>query len=162
MVDPLKELDKALGIVSDVDKLQKELAEDEGCKYEIYNDHLGYATFGIGHLVTDSDLEYGQEIGTEVSKERVVQAFESDLDTSLRECGLLYGHCWSSFPSEVKEILVNMMFNLGYPRLSAFRGMKAGVDARDWHRAANEMVDSRWYNQVPNRAKRLVNRMRSV
>ena len=52
----------------DLDKLQQELAEDEGCKYEIYNDHLGYATFGIGHLVTDSDLEYGQEIGTKVSK----------------------------------------------------------------------------------------------
>lgn len=40
--------------------------------------------------------------------------------------------------------------------------MKAGVNARDWDKAADEMVDSRWYNQVPNRAERLVNRMRSV
>ena len=55
-----------------------------------------------------------------------------------------------------------MMFNLGRPRLSKFAGMKRGVDARDWNAAADEMVDSRWYNQVTNRANRLVERMRNV
>ena len=73
----------------DLDKLQKELAEDEGCKYEIYNDHLGYATFGIGHLVTDSDLEYGQEIGTEVSKERVDECFKADIEITIEDCNIL-------------------------------------------------------------------------
>ena len=55
-----------------------------------------------------------------------------------------------------------MMFNMGLTRLSKFRGMKNGVDARDWERAADEMVDSRWYNQVTKRADRLVVRMRSL
>ena len=55
-----------------------------------------------------------------------------------------------------------MMFNLGRPRLSKFRGMKAGVDAKDWNRAAEEMVDSRWYAQVGRRAQRLVERMREI
>jgi lysozyme len=54
------------------------------------------------------------------------------------------------------------MFNMGYTRLSKFKGMKRGVDARDWNTAASEMVDSRWYRQVTNRANRLVIRMRSV
>ena len=40
--------------------------------------------------------------------------------------------------------------------------MKAGVDARDWQQAADEMVDSKWYRQVTNRAERLVQRMREV
>ena len=40
--------------------------------------------------------------------------------------------------------------------------MKAGIDARDWQQAADEMVDSVWYRQVTNRAERLVQRMRSV
>ena len=40
--------------------------------------------------------------------------------------------------------------------------MKAGVDARDWQQAADEMVDSKWYHQVTNRAERLVQRMREV
>ena len=55
-----------------------------------------------------------------------------------------------------------MMFNMGRPRLSKFKGMKRGVDARDWNAAADEMVDSRWYRQVTKRADRLVQRMRAV
>ncbi len=54
------------------------------------------------------------------------------------------------------------IINLGYPRLSAFKGMKRGVDSRDWNTAADEMVDSRWYKQVTNRAESLVGRMRSI
>ena len=40
------------------DKLREELAEDEGCKFEIYLDHLGLPTFGIGHLVVEGDPEH--------------------------------------------------------------------------------------------------------
>ena len=47
-------------------------------------------------------------------------------------------------------------------RLSKFKGMKRGVDAKDWTAAADEMVDSRWYKQVTNRANRLVERMKNV
>jgi GH24 family phage-related lysozyme (muramidase) len=64
--------------------------------------------------------------------------------------------------SQSALIKANMMFNLGYPRLKKFKGMKAGVDARDWQKAADEMVDSKWYYQVTNRAERLVSRMREV
>ena len=58
-----------------IDQLRKELEVDEGVKYEIYNDHLGYPTFGIGHLVIDTDPEYGEEVGTPVSEDRVAEAF---------------------------------------------------------------------------------------
>ena len=37
----------------DRDKLVKELILDEGYKYEIYEDHLGFATLGVGHLILD-------------------------------------------------------------------------------------------------------------
>ena len=55
-----------------------------------------------------------------------------------------------------------MMFNLGRTRLSKFKGMKRGVDSLNWNQAADEMVDSKWYRQVNNRAQRLVERMRAV
>ena len=47
-----------------IEKLRKQLEIDEGVKYEIYNDHLGLATFGIGHLVIPADEEYGEPLGT--------------------------------------------------------------------------------------------------
>ena len=145
----------------DLDQLREELTEDEGCKYEIYLDHLGYPTFGIGHLVRDDDPEHGEEVGTSISEDRVIEAFESDIETVLSDCKLLYSD-FEDLPEEAQRIIANMMFNMGRPRLSKFKGMKRGVDARDWNAAADEMVDSRWYRQVTNRADRLVERMRNI
>ena len=145
----------------DIEKLREQLKIDEGCVYEIYNDHLGYATFGIGHLVLESDPEHGSDIGTEVSESRVVEAFEQDVQTVLSDCAILYPD-FDELPEETQQVIANMMFNLGRPRLSAFKGMKAGVDARDWNEAADQMVDSRWYRQVGARAERLVERIRSL
>ena len=144
-----------------IDKLREELKIDEGCKYEIYLDHLGLPTFGIGHLVLDSDMEYGQEVGTPVSEDRVNECFAKDVEIVLSECLRLYPR-FDVLPEEAQLIIANMMFNMGRPRLSKFKGMKAAVDAGDYHRAAVEMVDSRWYQQVTNRADRLVARMRSI
>ena len=145
----------------DIEKLRKQLEIDEGVKYEIYNDHLGYPTFGIGHLVIPSDIEYREDVGTRVSEERVRECFDKDVQSVLRDCSLLYKD-FDELPEEAQQIIANMMFNMGYTRLSKFKGMKRGVDARDWNKAADEMVDSRWYKQVTNRADRLVERMRNI
>ena len=145
----------------DIEKLREQLEVDEGCVYEIYNDHLGYATFGIGHLVTESDPEQGQSLGTAVSSDRGAEAFESDIQSVLRDCNILYSD-FDDLPEEAQQVIANMMFNLGRPRLSKFAGMKRGVDARDWDAAADEMVDSNWYRQVTNRADRLVERVRAL
>ena len=143
------------------DKLRQELAEDEGCKYEVYLDHLALPTLGIGHLIVEDDPEHGQPVGTPVSEERVRQVFALDIASTLDECQVLYPD-FDDLPEECQLIIANMMFNMGRPRLSKFKGMKAGVDARDWNRAADEMVDSRWYDQLTNHAKRLVARMRAL
>jgi GH24 family phage-related lysozyme (muramidase) len=144
-----------------IDQLREELKIDEGVKYEIYLDHLGLPTFGVGHLVLDSDPEHGQEVGTPVSEDRVNECFAKDVEVVLSECTQLYPD-FDVLPGEVQLIIANMMFNMGRPRLSKFKGMKRGVDARDWQAAADEMVDSAWYRQVTNRAQRLVDRMRAV
>tara|TARA_R100000908_G_scaffold19598_1_gene7592 strand:+ start:81 stop:521 length:441 start_codon:yes stop_codon:yes gene_type:complete len=145
----------------DLEVLRKQIEADEGCKYEIYLDHLGLPTFGIGHLVTESDEEYNRPVGTFITTDRVAECFNKDVGTVLEDCERLYPD-FDSLPEEVQLIIANMMFNMGYPRLSKFKGMKAGVDARDWQQAADEMVDSKWYRQVTNRAERLVQRMREV
>ena len=145
----------------DTYRLREELANDEGCKYEVYLDHLGYPTFGIGHLITDDDPECGTSVGTEVSSDRVQEAFDSDIESVLSDCERLYVQ-FEHLPEEAQLIIANMMFNMGYTRLSKFKGMKRGVDAKDWNAAADEMVDSRWYRQVTNRANRLVERMRAI
>ena len=145
----------------DIEKLRKQLEIDEGVVHEIYLDHLGYPTFGIGHLVRESDPEHGLPTGSPISSERCVEAFDPDIETVLSDCNILYPD-FDDLPEEAQHVIANMMFNMGRPRLSKFVGMKRGVDKRDWDAAADEMVDSNWYRQVNNRASRLVARMRDV
>lgn len=142
----------------DIDKLRKELTEDEGCVFEIYLDHLGYSTFGIGHLVKESDPEYGQDVGTPVDKLRIHDCFEQDIQIVIDDCKKLYNK-FDEYPEDVQRTLANMMFNMGYTRLSKFKNMKKALDNKDFKQTSIEMMDSRWANQVPNRANRLIERM---
>ena len=145
----------------DLDKLQEQLAEDEGCKYEIYLDHLGYKPFGVGHLVRATVPENDMEVGSEVSKERVDECFKTDIAITIEDCNVLYTN-FNDIPEEAQLILANMMFNLGRPRLSRFLNLKVAVDDEDWIEASIEMMDSKWARQVPNRAERLCKRMEKL
>ncbi len=145
----------------DIEKLREQLKIDEGCVNSVYLDHLNLPTVGIGHLITEWDEEYEKPVGTEVSEERVNELFEKDVQVTIDECKLLYND-FDELPEEAQQIIANMMFNMGRPRLSRFHKMKKAVDARDWVEAGNQMKDSRWYNQVTTRADRLVERMKSI
>lgn len=147
----------------DRQKVFEQLKIDEGVVYEIYLDHLGYPTFGVGHLVLETDPESGQPEGTTVSEERVKECFEKDLDTAISECEKLYSDGeFGNLPGEVQEILVNMMFNMGRTRLSKFKKMHAAILEGNWGTAATEGRDSLWYKQVTNRAERLMERLENV
>ena len=140
----------------------EQLKIDEGVVYEIYNDHLGYPTFGVGHLVLESDPEHGKATGTPVSEERVADCFEKDLDLAISECVALYGDQFKEWPGEVQEVLVNMMFNMGRTRLSGFKNFRSALEEGDWSRAAIEGRDSKWHKQVTNRAERLMVRLEAI
>jgi len=144
-----------------IEDLKNEIKADEGCVNSVYLDHLNLKTLGVGHLVTEWDEEYDQPVGTTVSDERVNELFEKDINVTLEECRYLYDD-FDNLPEEVQKIIGNMMFNLGRPRLSRFHKMKKAVLDKDWQEAANQMQDSKWYEQVTNRAERLCERMRNV
>jgi lysozyme len=144
-----------------VDRICEQLKVDEGVKYELYNDHLGYLTGGIGHLIRSEEPESHFPPGTKISEERVNEWFREDLDIAIGECRALYSE-WNDFPAEVQEILVNMMFNMGRTRLSKFKKMNAHLSKGEWSLAAVEGRDSRWYRQVTNRAERLMSRLEEV
>jgi lysozyme len=144
-----------------IDKLREELKEDEGCKYEIYLDHLGLPTHGIGHLITEWDEEYEKPVGTPVSEERVNNCFQSDVHVTINECKKLYD-TFDDLPEEVQLILCNMMFNMGRPRLSKFLKLNDAIANENWLEASIQMEDSRWHKQVTNRANRLIKRMEAI
>ena len=144
-----------------IEQLREELKIDEGVKYEIYLDHLSLPTCGVGHLIKETDPEFGLEVGTKIDEERVNELFDEDIKVTLDECTYLYEDFYT-LPEEAQLIIANMMFNLGRPRLSRFLKMKKHIDNRDFVSASEEMKNSKWYRQVTNRADRLVERMKAI
>ncbi len=145
------------------EELLEQLKIDEGVKYEVYLDHLGLATCGIGHLILETDEEYKLEVGDEVSEERVIELFQRDCGNACRDAVNLYG--WSGFcewPEEVQNILINMTFNMGMTRLQKFKKMHEALEAQNWKQAAIEGRDSKWYKQVTNRAERLMSALEEL
>ena len=144
-----------------IEQLRKELELDEGCKHETYMCTQNKVTGGIGHMITEWDDEKYAEVGVKISDEQVKAWFNKDIETVLSDCELLYDD-FDHLPEEAQLIIANMMFNLGYPRLKKFVKMKAAIDQRAWNEAANQVIDSNYYRQLPNRAGRLVKRLRSL
>ena len=145
----------------DISKLKDQLIIDEGVKYETYLDHLSLKTCGIGHLCREDEPEYDLELGAEVSEDRVTELFEQDIQSVIQDCKKVYDD-WDKLPEEVKQIVANMMFNLGRPRYSKFRKHIQAVMDGNWQESANQMRQSRWHKQVTNRAERLCKRMEEV
>ena len=140
-------------------KLQDEIADDEGVKYETYRCSLGHVTGGIGHLITEWDEEvYSGPIGTKIPHQQVDDWFAKDIGTTIKDCNLLFSQ-FDNLPDEIQHVLANMCFQLGRPRLSKFKNMIAAVEDLDWVKMADEMEDSNWYRQTPNRAKRLITKV---
>ena len=89
------------------------------------------------------------------------ECFEKDVQTVIEDCKKLHDG-WDGYPEEVKQIVANMMFNMGLTRLSKFKKHNAALQCGDWKEAAVEGRDSRWYRQVTNRAERLMSRLEAV
>lgn len=157
----------------DIKKLQAQLEIDEGVKYEVYLDSLGLPTFGVGHLVRKTDPEWnlwqnrnGKKVP--VTKERVAQVFEEDCQSVLRDCSA-YIKGFEKLPEEVKQIVANMMFNMGLTKMSKLLiQFRKDLIAANYKMAAKEMqynngrkptTESAWYTQTKGRAQRLVARM---
>ena len=145
----------------DINKLREQLKIDEGVKYEVYDDHLGYKTFGIGHLVKATDEEYGASVGTPVSEERVNSVFNKDVETYIDESKKVFGNL-EDMSQEAQQVIVNMAFNMGAPRLSKFLKFIKAINDEDWATASVEMLDSRWASQVGIRANRLSDRIKAI
>ena len=145
----------------DIEKLREELIADEGMRLDVYRCTEGCETVGVGHKIVQGDAEHGKPLGYTITERRMKQLFDLDITVVREDCHRLYED-FSDLPEEAQRIIANMMFNLGLPTMKKFRGMKRCVDERNWSGAADEMVDSRWYEQVTNRANRLVKRMRAL
>ena len=88
-------------------------------------------------------------------------ALQEDIATALSAVINVFGRSAFEYFSEARQrALVNLMFNLGPDRFAGFKKLIAAVRAGDWSEAAAHCLDSKYAQQVGDRAKRIAKQLR--
>ena len=141
-----------------IERLKKQIKQHEGIRNQAYPDTLGNWTTGVGHLIKLPDEEY--LINTRLKDIEVEQIFITDLNQAIDDARKFIDA--DDVPEEVFEVVVNMSFNLGINKLLQFKKFQQALKEKDFIKASEEMLDSRWAKQLPNRSKELANIVRNA
>lgn len=135
----------------EISDLKNELIFDEGLQLKPYRDSVGKLTIGVGRNLDDMGITANE---AHLLLENDIERAMADLDHNVT--------WWRHLPDTVQRGMVNMVFNLGWPRFSGFRKMLRALEARDFEEAAREALDSKWAEQVGARAERISKLFRSA
>jgi lysozyme len=128
----------------------KQMRFHEGVKNKVYKDHLGIETIGVGRNLVDRGLS-DEEVDYLLSND--ITIVENELDNGLS--------WWRDLDEVRQRALADLAFNMGIPRLHGFVKMLDGLQRRDYHAAADELLDSKYAKQVGARSERVANMIRT-
>ena len=127
------------------------IKKHEGYVGIVYKDSLGIDTIGYGFAI--KDLELDADI-CDIILERKLHALTDRVNNKF--------HWYKYMPPEIQDIVVEMCYQMGVYGFSCFKKTIAYLQDKKFKEASVEMLDSRWADQTPNRAKELSNRVREV
>tara|TARA_R100000781_G_scaffold19371_1_gene14884 strand:+ start:886 stop:1299 length:414 start_codon:yes stop_codon:yes gene_type:complete len=131
--------------------LIESIKKHEGYVGIVYKDSLGIDTIGYGFAI--KDLELDEDI-CEIILERKLRELETRVNLKFK---------WFIYmPQEIKDVVMEMCYQLGVGGVSKFKKTIAYLQNKQWEEASVEMLDSLWAKQTPNRAKELSNRVKEV
>lgn len=131
----------------DRELLKQELHRDEALVKHAYKDSEGYLTIGIGRLID-------KRLGGGITEEEAYYLLENDITSKEAELVNRFP-AYKELDSVRQRAVLNMAFNLGIPRLMKFKKMLGHLQQGNYHRAAEEALDSKWATQVGDRALRI-------
>jgi lysozyme len=124
----------------------------EGFRNTVYTCPAGKLTIGYGHMLVEGD-EYVE--GVEYDKAELDELFNKDFKIALDDANSIISDQELEIPDLAKEVLIEMCFNIGKPRTLKFKKMLAAMKEGKFQRAANELINSRYYTQVTKRVEQL-------
>ena len=130
--------------------LLESIKKHEGFVEHVYDDSLGIPTIGYGFAIKDLILD--EDIAEDILM-RKLERLKRNANCRFK---------WlEDMPVAVQEVILNLCYQLGVTGVSIFRRAISALQEGDWDEAANEMLDSLWARQTPNRATELSNIVRN-
>jgi lysozyme len=132
----------------DLESVKEQLKKHEGFRPLPYEDTRGYLTIGYGTKLPITEEEAEMLLMKRLKDKAVLLAKKEPIFLTL--------------PTSVKNAILNMAYQMGISGVLKFKKMWAALKEGDYEKAAEEMLDSRWAKQTPNRAKKLAEVVRNT
>ena len=138
------------------------LPRTEGRKARPYKDIVGKWTVGVGHNISDKGLpgyavedllNFGQ-----LTDKSIDRLLADDVDEVLRDTSTI--KCFDALTNARKSVLADMVFNMGLGSVLGFVNTLNFISQGKFSEAADQMLKSKWAEQVGNRAIELAKIMR--
>lgn len=127
----------------------EQLKHHEGVRRLPYECPAGKLTIGVGRNLDDRGL----------SDDEIDLLLRNDIWTAMQELDAVWPE-WRKLSRNRQDALIDMMFNLGRTRFRKFEKFLSALKSGDYAKAADEMLNSKWANQVGKRAETLARMMR--
>lgn len=112
--------------------LEARLIDHEGLKLKPYRDTKGKLTIGVGRNLDDRGI----------TREEALYLLANDINLARQEA--LRIPAYLVLDEARREVLAEMVFNMGLGKVLKFEKMLAAIEAKDYAEAAREMLDSKW------------------
>lgn len=143
------------------DKLINQIKHHEGVRLAVYDDATGdpvgkgytmkgYPTIGVGRLLTS---------GRGITEAEANYLLMNDINDVMAEADKF--EWYHRLDTARKAVVISMIFNMGLPRFSKFEKTIGFLATGMYNEAADEMLNSRWAEQVGRRAVDLSEQMRT-
>ena len=127
--------------------LIEDIKQEEGFKGIVYKCTEGFDTIGYGTRLPLSEKE------AEMILEYRLNILKGNLSGSLYMLDI---------DKKAWDILYNMVYQMGVKGVLNFKNMIKALEAKDYKKAGDEMLDSKWAKQTPARANRLSKAMKAI
>ena len=156
---PYQDIYVNIGVNMNIDRLMESVKKHEGYRNKVYLDTLGKRTVGVGHLCVEDFWEDDKEY----EEKFLMEILQKELQEAIRGArSLMKEHDCGDIDDQAKEIIIEMVFQLGMTGVSKFRNMWKALAEKNYIGASYEMLDSRWAKQTPNRAKAMAKTMKEI
>ena len=134
------------------------LKRDEGLRLTPYKDTRGFTTIYYGHNLDANPLP---QAVIDAANEATAAVVLAD-DVARIQLKLFRDLPWiQQKPLVIQGVLVNLAFNIGVAGEEAFHHMLGDIQAGNYEQAAIAGAQSAWYTEVGDRAKRLMEQLRT-
>ena len=123
------------------DKVKEMLVRHEGVMCTLYECSADKTSIGVGRNLSDNGI----------TEDEAMYLLENDIDRVIKNLDKHWA-VWRSFPEKAQMVCIDLVFNIGINGFMNFRRTRALMEMGMWLEASEELLDSRYHVQLPNRS----------